>query len=404
MAETATKDGTATTAAQEAPPAQLPSVIKMRMPYPTQLGPAVGIDQRQWGVLIDAVWPSAKTVEGVCMAINYCRARNLDPFKKVVHIVPMSVKTRLPNGEEAWREIETVWPGIAEVRITATRTGIYAGKDAAEFGPEVTKTFRHIDDRNDAVRKEREVTFKEWCRVTVYKIVKGVRCAFVGPMVYWEESYATENRFSDVPNEMWASRRSGQLEKCAEAASLRAAFPEELGGEYTAEEMHGRVIEHAPARAVEIPEGQMVPPRPTRSEFDRNEGGDGKDGAKKAGKKKAEAKPRDDKEKPAADNAGGDKAAAETKPNPVVGSEAKKPAETTKPTEPEASDAKKAADKWLAGYVSTLKETADLDDFKKQGRITIESLDGLTEDDRDALRRAFSTVVLTEQRDREKRK
>jgi L-fucose mutarotase/ribose pyranase (RbsD/FucU family) len=40
---------------------------------------------------------------------------------------------------------------------------------------------------------------------------------------------------------MWVKRPHGQLLKCAKAASLRAAFPEEA--DYTAEEMEGKVIE-----------------------------------------------------------------------------------------------------------------------------------------------------------------
>jgi hypothetical protein len=55
--------------------------------------------------------------------------------------------------------------------------------------------------------------------------------------VYWVETYATIKRGDDTPNEMWETRPRGQLEKCAEAAALRAAFPEEVGGDYIPEEV-----------------------------------------------------------------------------------------------------------------------------------------------------------------------
>jgi hypothetical protein len=42
---------------------------------------------------------------------------------------------------------------------------------------------------------------------------------------------------------MWERRKRGQLHKVAKAASLRAAFPEETGNDYTAEEMSGKEIE-----------------------------------------------------------------------------------------------------------------------------------------------------------------
>src|SRR6185369_500402 len=41
---------------------------------------------------------------------------------------------------------------------------------------------------------------------------------------------------------MWQERPEGQLEKCAEAAALRRAFPEEIGNELTAEEMTGKSV------------------------------------------------------------------------------------------------------------------------------------------------------------------
>jgi len=41
---------------------------------------------------------------------------------------------------------------------------------------------------------------------------------------------------------MWAKRPRGQLEKCAEAAALRRAFPEEIGNEYAAEEVEGQAF------------------------------------------------------------------------------------------------------------------------------------------------------------------
>ena len=44
-------------------------------------------------------------------------------------------------------------------------------------------------------------------------------------------------------NAMWQKRPRGQIEKCAEAAALRKAFPEELGNDMTREEMEGQVIE-----------------------------------------------------------------------------------------------------------------------------------------------------------------
>lgn len=234
--------------------------LRLRLPYPKNWCTYHGVTVYAWRVLIDAVWPSAKTVEAVCMAIAYCKARGLDPMKKPVHIVPVYSKA-------AGGEVETVWPAITEVRITATRTGVYAGKDAIEVGPVIKRTFTHTHDNKTTTK---EVEFPEWMRLTVYKIVAGQRCAFVGPKVFWIEAYASQSKWSEVPNDMWQSRPSGQLEKCAEAASLRAAFPEELGDAYVPEEMAGRTIEgDVPGQpVVDLDNPDTVAPRENRnSEF-----------------------------------------------------------------------------------------------------------------------------------------
>lgn len=213
------------------------ALVPCRLPVAPAVLTEIGLDSGTWAVLTDSIFPSARTPEGVMLAVRYCQARKLDIMRRPVHVVPMW-STALN------REVETVWPGIAEVQTTAARTGGWAGLDAPRFGPEVTRTFRGTVKR-DGRWEEREVTvtFHEWAEVTVYRMVGGVRCAFT-ETVFWEEAYARSGR-GELPNEMWQKRPRGQHVKCAKAASLRAAFPEETG--YTAEEMEGKTLEgHAP--------------------------------------------------------------------------------------------------------------------------------------------------------------
>lgn len=210
-----------------------------RLPYHPAIEERFGIDAASWRALTDAVFPSASTTDAVILALSYCKARKLDPFKKPVQIVPMwDAKRKML--------VDTVWPGIGELRTTAFRTGQYAGRDAAIFG----------EPRTMLLADGAEITYPEWCEVVVYRILHGVRCAFHGPRVYWMETYATKGRDTNAPNAMWAKRPNGQIEKCAEAASLRAAFPEEIGNEYAAEEMEGKVID---AEAVGAPESIGIP-------------------------------------------------------------------------------------------------------------------------------------------------
>jgi phage recombination protein Bet len=209
-----------------------------RPPYPVRAQSAFGISPGDWRALVDAIYPSAKTTEAIELALTYCRARKLDPFKRQCHIVPIW-------DSKQGREVETVWPGIAELRTTAVRTGQHAGFDEALFGPDETRTFKGEVGKREV---EKTVTFPAWCRITAYRLVDGQRVPFPGPKVWYLETYATMGK-SDVPNEMWETRPRGQLEKCAEAAALRRAFPEEVGSDYIPEEVgrRGGSIDISPA-------------------------------------------------------------------------------------------------------------------------------------------------------------
>lgn len=205
--------------------------IRARLPQP----PGMSITPSQWRVLTDAIFPGAKTAEAVVLAMDYCAARKLDPFKKAVHIVPMW-------NSSLGREVETVWPGINELQVTAARTGQWAGMDEPRWGPLVKRTFRGRVGKKGYERDvEVVMEYPEWCAVTVYRLLGGERHAFTEP-VYWIECYSRQGR-TEVPNEMWQKRTRGQCHKVAKAASLRAAFPEEMGNDYTSDEMEGKEIE-----------------------------------------------------------------------------------------------------------------------------------------------------------------
>lgn len=178
------------------------------------------IDTAVWTTLQNSVFPGAKD-ESILLAVDYCKARKLDILKKPCHIVPMSV-TDAKTGNKNWRDV--IMPGIYEQRITAFRTGQMAGQDEPVFGD--TVTFRGIDA-------------PEWCRVTVYRFINNERCAF-SHTEYFCEACATTKE--GKPNSMWSKRPRGQLAKCAEAGALRKAFPDELGGVITADEVNEEPI------------------------------------------------------------------------------------------------------------------------------------------------------------------
>jgi len=208
--------------------ANVPALSPPRLPYHPAVEERFGIDRSGWKALVEAIFPSAQSPESVILALSYCKARKLDPFKRVIHIVGIwdSQKNCMKD---------TVWPGIGELRTTAHRTGIYAGRDKTEYGPDVTKVWEG-KDRKKNFDYRYEVTFPEWAQVTLYRTVNGQRVAYAGPQVYWLETFGEDR--NGAPNSMWRKRPRGQIDKCAEAAALRSAFPEEVGNEYIDAEAH----------------------------------------------------------------------------------------------------------------------------------------------------------------------
>jgi phage recombination protein Bet len=190
------------------------------------------ITNPQWHTLSKSLYPGASQAS-VLMVIDYCRARNLDPLKKPCHIVPMQIKV---NGDYEWRDV--ILPGIYELRTTAMRTGLYLGHSKPEYGPEIefmgVKAPEYVD-----------LVIYRWSEAAQMKAEFPVRTLFS------EVCGTTWDKQAKAPkvNARWAKAPIQMLVKCAEAAGLREAFPDELGGQMTVEEMEGQrqLIDVTPA-------------------------------------------------------------------------------------------------------------------------------------------------------------
>ncbi|QKZ07741.1 phage recombination protein Bet [Pseudomonas eucalypticola] len=196
-------------------------------------------------VLSGSLYPGAAH-NSVVMVLAYCKAAQLDPMLKPVHIVPIFQKGR--------GMVDTVMPGIGLYRIQAARTGQYAGISEPEYGPPITATLGGV-----------EVTYPEWCRVTVKRQMSNGLVAEYTANERWLENYATSSKDTAAPNAMWKKRSYAQLAKCAEAQALRKAFPE-VGSAPTADEMEGKVFDEGP-REVHVqrqpePAAEQLPPYP----------------------------------------------------------------------------------------------------------------------------------------------
>ena len=178
------------------------------------------VSQHLMNTLKNSLYPKAKD-NSIAMVLDYCKSANLDPMQKPVHIVPMWDK-------DSKSMKDTIMPGIGLYRIQAARSNKYAGVSEPEYGDTVNTKLGGVN-----------ISYPEWCKVTVKKLVGDNIVEFTAKE-YWLENYATVKRDSAAPNTMWTKRPFGQLAKCAEAQALRKAFPEIITQQPTAEEMEGK--------------------------------------------------------------------------------------------------------------------------------------------------------------------
>ena len=194
-------------------------------------------------VLGTSLYPGAAP-ESIRMVLGYCKASGLDPMQKPVHIVPMW-------DSKAGQMRDVVMPGVNLYRTQASRSNQMAGISEPEFGPMVSE-----------VIGGQKISYPEWCRVTVRRLLASGQVADFTAVEYWMENYAIKGgkEKSIAPNAMWTKRPRGQIAKCAEAQALRKAFPEIAGG-VTAEEMEGKALNADAVEAgpwTEAPDAELL--------------------------------------------------------------------------------------------------------------------------------------------------
>jgi phage recombination protein Bet len=191
------------------------------------------------GVLQSSLYPGA-ALESIKMVLGYCKASGLDPMQKPVHIVPMW-------DSKAGSMRDVVMPGIGMYRTQAARSGVYAGITEPEYGPDVTEKIGGV-----------EITYPQWCKVTVKRKMNDGMVADFTAIERWRENYAIKGgkEKSVAPNAMWTKRPYAQLAKCAQAQALRMAFPE-IGAQPTADEMEGRALD---AEFIDASTGEITKP------------------------------------------------------------------------------------------------------------------------------------------------
>lgn len=153
----------------------------------------------------------------------------LDPFKRQIHAMKRWDGTLR-------REVLQFMVSIEGLRSIACRCKTEDGKDA--YAGSSKPKFTYKDDAKKHLHS---------AEVTILKIVQGEPREFTAEAFYdecvqmrnvYDGQGQNKQKIGEEPNSMWEKRPHGQLGKCAEAAALRKAFPEETGGAYIEEEFN----------------------------------------------------------------------------------------------------------------------------------------------------------------------
>ena len=150
--------------------------------------------------------------------LHQARRMGLDPLARQIHFQ----KFRSKDGKSNVSFITT----IDGYRLIADRTGVYAGSDEPVFEGKIKDSFYGAGQGPNIPAK---------ATITVHKIVAGALRAFTNS-AYWQEYYPGNQR-----GHMWRKMPHVMLAKVAEAGALRKAFPADLSGVYTADEMEQSV-------------------------------------------------------------------------------------------------------------------------------------------------------------------
>lgn len=200
----------------------------------------VSFTHEQVDLIRKQIAPKA-TPDELALFLYVARRSGLDPLTRQIYCIHRNVKERVGN-RDVWAAKMTIQTSIDGFRVVARRTGLYAGQSKPVFS--YTK---------DGLLESAEIT--------VYQFRGDERFEAATAIAFWDEYKQVDQEGN--PTGMWRKMPRNQLAKVAEALALRKAFPQDLSGLYTEEEMqqadnHVDPIEADPRSIDELMENYLL--------------------------------------------------------------------------------------------------------------------------------------------------
>lgn len=170
-------------------------------------------------VIKDLICPGANNTELELFG-QVCRRTGLDPFSRQIYGL-------MRYDKRAKREKLSIQTSIDGFRLTAERTGKYAGQLGPQWcGPDGAWRDVWLDAGYPAAARV-GVLRSDW-HEPMWSVAR------------WDsyvQKFKNRENGGEFVGEMWQRMPDVMIAKCAESLGLRRAFPAELSGLYTAEEM-----------------------------------------------------------------------------------------------------------------------------------------------------------------------
>lgn len=219
----------------------LPQIIEQKLP--------VEFNHRQRELLKTVICPGM-TDDELDFFAAVCKRTGLDPFARQIHAVKRW-------NADAQREVITIQTAIDGFRLIAERTGKYGGQEGPFYSADgVNWTEAWVSDeppvaaKVGVIRNDFQQTLWATARYSAY----------------------AQRKKDGTPFSNWIRMGDVMLAKCAEALALRRAFPNELSGVYSIEEMEQADSE---VTAAKPPQSNAIKPPVAKPPQQKQSTGDG---------------------------------------------------------------------------------------------------------------------------------